>query len=61
MDMYMMTKCKHNIIPNSTFGFWGAALNENQDKCVVAPKYFLRKGNKMLDFYGPRDWEYVEI
>lgn len=51
-DMYLMSKCKHHIIANSSFSWWGAWLNNNAGKKVVSPKKWFRTDDL---FYEPND------
>lgn len=55
VDIHLMSKCKHQIISNSTFSWWGAWLNTNPDKCVVAPLQWFKTLHDSTDIV-PEQW-----
>lgn len=57
IDLYLFSLCKHNIIGNSTFGWWGAWMNQNPNKIVVVPRMWLtpQYGLPMQDLF-PEEW-----
>lgn len=61
-DFYIMSRCRHNIISNSSFSWWAAWLNPNNGKKVIAPDVWFNPCAK-IDFRDivPGSWIKMKV
>jgi hypothetical protein len=60
-DLYLMSLCSNNIIANSSFSWWGAWLNKNQNKIVVSPStWFGPDGPPYINLI-PESWTQIDL
>jgi hypothetical protein len=58
LELYLMSKCRHHIIANSTFSWWGAWLSTYNNKIVVAPSQWFAN-SPMPPYLIPSDWQLI--
>jgi len=60
IEIFLQSKCTHNIISNSSFSWWGAWLNTNINKKVVGPSIWFGPSKKLItkDII-PESWKII--
>ncbi len=54
--LHLMSLCNHFIIPNSSFGWWGAWLGKKEEKIVIAPGQWYKDSSLKSEDIVPESW-----
>jgi hypothetical protein len=55
-DMFLMSVCRHHIIANSSFSWWGAWLSTCPEKIVIAPQMWFADKSRDTSDLVPESW-----
>jgi hypothetical protein len=64
LDFAIMSMCNNNIIANSSYSWWAAFKNRNENKKVICPKNYLLDYSAFKHINGnwyPSDWVSIDI
>ena len=59
-DLFLMCLCKHHVIANSSFSWWGAWLNADREKLVFAPRYWGNTADSHFPDLYPAGWIIID-
>ena len=59
-ELWLMSCCRHHVIANSTFSWWGAWMNPVPNKVVLAPKYWFNIQDSYYPDLFPATWNVID-
>jgi hypothetical protein len=60
LQLFLMSKCKHQVIANSSFSWWSAWLNNNSNKIIVRPVKPFKDEQLLYQNHYPEQWLTVQ-